>query len=246
MLRTLVAAVLEPLGYAVRRVKPPAACAHIPEVELYRPLFSPWLASGPFQDVYSKIKPYTVISPDRLHVLYTLAVQASRLEGEFWECGVYRGGTAMMLANILEPSASVPTEPRLRLFDTFEGMPQTDSARDLHRAGDFADTSAESVHRRVGGERLAWVHKGFLPTTFRGLEQAVIAFTHIDVDIYQSMFDSCAFIYPRMARGGFMIFDDYGMPSCPGARQAVDEFFRDLPEQPLILPTGQAVVVSQH
>jgi O-methyltransferase len=244
MLRSLVAAVLEPLGYAIRRVKPPAECADIPDAQLYRPLFVPWLAPGPFQSLYAKVRPYTVITPDRLHVLYTLASQASELSGEFWECGVYRGGTAMMLADVLTKADD--GEPRLRLFDTFSGMPAADDRRDIHRAGDFADTSAESVLQRVGGPSRARVHQGMLPGTFQGLEHASIAFAHIDLDIYQSMLDACAFIYPRLTRGGFIVFDDYGMPSCPGARQAVDEFFDQRSERPLILPTGQAVVVSQH
>jgi O-methyltransferase len=246
MLRSLVSAALGPFGYAVRRVKPPAGCGNIPEVELYRPLFTPWLAPGPFQAAYAKVRPFTVITPDRLHVLYTLANQASALRGEFWECGVFRGGTAMMLADVLARAPSASGQPRLRLFDTFEGMPTTDDTRDLHVAGDFADTSAASVLERVGGARHANVHQGFLPATFRGLEASAIAFAHVDLDIYQSMLDACVFIYPRMTPGGFMVFDDYGMPSCPGARQAVDEFFRDRPERPLILPTGQAVVISQH
>jgi O-methyltransferase len=244
MLRSLVSAALEPLGYAVRRVRPPRALADIPDAHLYRPLYTPWLAAGPFQAIYARVRPFTVITPDRLHVLYTLATQASQLAGEFWECGVYRGGTAMMLADVLGGEAG--ERPRLRLFDTFSGMPATDRARDLHKAGDFADTSAESVLQRVGGPFRAEVHQGLLPDTFQGLEHARIAFAHIDVDIYQSMLDACAFIYPRLARGGFIVFDDYGMPSCPGARQAVDEFFRGRPERPLILPTGQAVVISQH
>jgi O-methyltransferase len=246
MLRSLVAAALEPLGYALRRVRPPTSCARIPDVELYRPLFTPWARRGPFQDLLARIRPYTLITPDRLHVLYTLAQQASLLDGEFWECGVYRGGTAMLLASVLEPSSVGAAEPRLRLFDTFKGMPEVDDDRDLHGAGDFADTSAAGVLARVGGERAARVHEGFMPATFAGLELSRIAFAHVDVDIYRSMLEACAFIYPRLVRGGFMVFDDYGMPSCPGARQAVDEFFRGLPEQPLVLPTGQAVVVSQH
>jgi O-methyltransferase len=246
MLRSLVTAALQPFGYAVRRVRPPAGCANIPDVELYRPLFTPWLAPGPFQAAYAKARPFTVITPDRLHVLYTLAQQASALAGEFWECGVYRGGTAMLLADVLSQAPSASDQPRLRLFDTFEGMPKTDGTRDLHAAGDFADTSAESVLERVGGARHARLHQGFLPASFRGLDGSAIAFAHVDLDIFRSMLDACAFIYPRMVRGGFIVFDDYGMPSCPGARQAVDEFFRDRPERPIILPTGQAVVVSQH
>jgi O-methyltransferase len=41
-----------------------------------------------------------------------------------------------------------------------------------------------------------------------------------------------------------MVFDDYGTPTCPGARLAVDEFFADKNENPLIIPTGQAVVFA--
>ena len=40
-----------------------------------------------------------------------------------------------------------------------------------------------------------------------------------------------------------MVFDDYGFASCPGARKAVDEFFNDKPERPLVLPTAQAIVM---
>ncbi len=39
-----------------------------------------------------------------------------------------------------------------------------------------------------------------------------------------------------------MVFDDYGFLSCPGAKEAVDAFFTDKPEQPLYLSTAQAVV----
>ena len=39
-----------------------------------------------------------------------------------------------------------------------------------------------------------------------------------------------------------MVFDDYGFSSSPDARKAVDDFFREKNEVPLVLPTGQAVV----
>ena len=45
-------------------------------------------------------------------------------------------------------------------------------------------------------------------------------------------------------RVGFLVFDDYGFPSCAGARRAVDEFFANKPEVPLCLPTGQCLVVK--
>lgn len=39
-----------------------------------------------------------------------------------------------------------------------------------------------------------------------------------------------------------MIFDDYGFESCPGTRQAVDEFMADKPERVIHLTTGQALL----
>jgi O-methyltransferase len=191
----------------------------IPDADLYAPLFSPWLAK-PFSDMN-----HTVVSPDRCYIVYTLASQTA---GPIVECGVYKGGTAALLASF---------NRELHLYDTFEGMPETDSI-DIHRKGDFDDTSVEAVRKLVPS---AIFHKGWIPETFIDLPEK-IGFAHIDVDIYRSVRDCCEHLYPRMT--GFMVFDDYGFPSCPGARKAVDEFFRDKPEKPLALPTGQAIIIK--
>lgn len=219
----------------------------LPDGEYYRPLFSPWHGEGlgEFGRYYQYAKSVSLVSPDRCYMLYTLASQAANLNGQWYECGVYKGGTATLLANLLSDKGKGQTT-QLHLFDTFEGMPETDPERDLHLKGDFDDTSLEAVSEQVckniKDRSLINFHKGFIPDTFASLEDHTIAFAHIDVDIYKSIIDSCEFIYPRMERGGFMIFDDYGFGSCPGARQAVDEFFSNKPEQVLVLPTGQALV----
>lgn len=224
-----------------------SASAHVPSIpdaHLYAPLFSPWRGLGDFGAYHELASPHTLVSPDRCHVLLTLARQALRLDGTVVECGVFRGGTAMLLAKAIADAGSAA---RLSLFDTFEGMPATDPARDLHRAGDFADTSLESVRARVLSvpgvvrERVDF-HPGWIPATFAGAALDRIALAHIDVDIHRSVLDCCEYLYPRVVDGGFMVFDDYGFPTCPGARAAVDEFFRDKPERPLVLPTGQAIV----
>jgi O-methyltransferase len=218
----------------------------IPDGHLYRPLFSPWFGGGDraFREMYEPIRPYSLVSSDRCWVLWSLARQAALLGGEWWECGVYKGGTAMLLAGLIERLRQELNQAQhltLRLFDTYQGMPPTDAQRDVHRAGDFADTDAASVRARVP-QPFVHLHAGFIPHTFEGLHDAQIALAHIDVDIYSSILDCCRFIYPRMLAGGFIVFDDYGFPTCPGARQAVDEFFADKPEVSLVLPTGQALV----
>ena len=140
-----------------------------------------------------------------------------------------------MLRDRIAPGKTV------RLFDSFAGMPQTDYQKDVHRAGDFADTSLQGVKNIVGCDRTEY-HSGFIPQSFEGLDVDSISFAHVDLDLHDAILESCQYIYPRLSKGGVLVFDDYGFPSCPGARIAVDDFFRDKPEFPLVLPTAQAVV----
>jgi O-methyltransferase len=97
--------------------------------------------------------------------------------------------------------------------------------KDWHKKGDFSDTSLETVREYVGFEEIVKIRKGLLPLTFQGLEDWKFCFAHIDLDIYRSIWDTLDFVWPRLVAGGCVIFDDYGFPSCPGAREAVDEFF---------------------
>ncbi len=39
-----------------------------------------------------------------------------------------------------------------------------------------------------------------------------------------------------------MVLDDYGFPTCAGARQAVDEYFAGRETIPIVLPTGPAII----
>jgi len=213
---------------------------NLPDKQFYKPLFQPWLGYGEFGDILAAVSQYSLVTSDRIWVLYSLARQAQNVIGEFWECGVYKGGTALMLAKVVSKAKG----KKLRLFDTFEGMPATDPDIDYHREGDFSDNSLEVVRRRVGFEGCVEFHSGFIPKTFIDLDSSDIAFAHVDVDIYQSVLDCCEFIYPRLSIGGILVFDDYGFPSCPGARSALDKFFTGKPEVPLVLPTGQAMVIK--
>jgi O-methyltransferase len=215
--------------------------SEIPDLAFYQPLFSPWAGFGEFADFHQRAKSHTLVSPARCYVIYSLARQALSLRGDFWECGVYKGGTAAMIAEILARAPSVPGH-RLHLSDTFTGIPAALPDRDIHTAGNFADTSIGLVKSVIGHDDLVSYHVGPMPQSFSGLELSRIAFAHIDVDVYQSVMDCCQFIFPRLTFGGFMVFDDYGFPSCPGARGAVDEYFKETDAFPLILPTGQAVI----
>lgn len=236
MIKTTVKRLLARFGYTETKTHQAA-----PPVGLYRPLYSPWHADA-FDRYFATASPSTLVSRDRCYVLERLLKHTLNISGEVVECGVYKGGTAAMLAQIL---AEANSEKKLYLFDTFQGMPETDEEKDWHRKGDFADTSLESVKQFVGHPDRCIYKPGFIPDTFSGLDDLNISFCHIDVDIYKSIIDSLNFIWPRMGQGGVVIFDDYGFPTCPGALEAVDFFFSSQDAVPLCLQTGQALVIKK-
>jgi O-methyltransferase len=159
-------------------------------------------------------------------------------EGEVWEAGVFQGVTALVLANCIRDYG--PSDTVLRLFDTYEGMPDVDRERDLHSKGDFSNTSLARVQELVGDGLNVVFHEGIIPSTFAGLETSRVKLVHIDLDLYQPILDTLEFCYPRMERGIF-IFDDYGTPTCPGALEAVDRFFGGRREVVFATLTGQAI-----
>ena len=239
-------------GYEIRAVRQPIvdnvdfkAALTVKESEYYSrwvgpcPLFSPWLGHPEFQAVYEGAKPYTVVSPDRCYILISLARYASHLAGDFAECGVYRGGTALLLARILGNEVN----KRLYLFDSFQGLPKMDQEKDpWFSEGQYCAESVEAVEELLSDFRsIIDIRCGWIPETFRGLENNRYAFAHLDVDLYQSTLDC---FYPRLMPGGMLLFDEYAFAPSRGEKDAVDEFFADKPESPITLPTGQAMVLK--
>jgi O-methyltransferase len=193
-----------------------------------------------FARVLKTIQRHTVVSQDRLQVLYQFARQSLPLAGEMAEVGVYRGGTALLLAELAGPAGK-----QLHLFDTFSGLPPGDPAIDLHQPGDFADTGIDQVQQLLQPYARIHLHAGLFPASVPAtLEAATFCFVHVDVDIHRSALDCCEFFHPRLTPGGIMVFDDYGFSSCPGIRKAVDAFCHERGQAPIYLPTGQALYIK--
>lgn len=198
----------------------------------------PWETEQRFQSILKEIRRLSLNRPPSLFNLYQLALTVREVPGDVAEIGVYKGGTARLLARQFSGSGK-----SVLLFDTFTGMPSSiDKAVDHWNPGDFSDTSLDSVRQVVADFPEATCIPGFFPESAQGYEDRRFAFVHIDVDIAQSVADCCEFFYPRLTPGGVMVFDDYGFRSCPGARKEVDDFFADRREHPIYLATGQSVV----
>jgi hypothetical protein len=207
--------------------------------------YSPWMEAW-FQDLYGRISDRTACKEDRCYMLHRFVQHALHLEGDLAECGVYRGGTAYLIARLIDEGGAA--KRRLHLFDTFAGMPRSAAADPgrYHREGDFGDTSLEDVRAFLDGFAFVDFHPGVIPRTFEGLGDLRFALVHLDVDLYQSTRDCCRYFYERMTPGGVMLFDNYGYPHyAPAEKKAVDEFFADRAENPISLGTTQCLVIKQ-
>jgi len=199
----------------------------------YEALLNGWLAGNRENNGGDLSRFYTIF-------LNVSQILREGIPGEFVELGVYKGNSASMLATLARRH-----NRRVFLFDTFEGFDQRDfQGVDGKRKVLFADTSLAAVRDLVGADGVTYV-PGFFPDSAARVEMPEkIAVVHIDCDLYQPMKAGLQVFYPRLSPGGIMLLHDYSSGHWPGVQQAIDEFFRDLPEKPVLAPdkSGTAIV----
>jgi len=184
---------------------------------------------------------------DRRFTIVEAARSVRSLEGSTAECGVYRGVGSGLMCAVLDGTYAQGSYHFG--FDSFEGLPAP--------TGEDHDSDGKTVWAEGGltmpEEYAAAVLanfdfcrliKGWIPQTLTTAAEHRFRFVHFDLDLYQSSLDALEFFYPRMVPRGVMLFDDYGLCSCPGARRAVDEFFAERPDFIMELTSCQALAVK--
>ena len=204
-------------------------------------------------DTFAKVREFTATSTERLSGLITGVqyVIRNRIPGAFVECGVWRGGSMMAAALTLKRCGD--TSRHLYLFDTYEGMSaptDADVMFDGQRAEDVLKEKApaegfgnywcvagiEDVKRNLYStgypqDKLHFI-KGKVEDTVPSQAPSEIALLRLDTDWYESTAHELQHLYPRLAKSGVLIIDDYG--HWLGARKAVDEYFNKQPFHPLL------------
>lgn len=174
-------------------------------------------------ELWKIIENNTEVHPLRCHTICELAKTCSSIEGDAAELGVYLGGTARLISEVLKNKTT-------HLFDTFTGLPPT-TELDQMQEGDLS--ANEEIVRKFLKHQNVEFHVGLFPDTTVGLEDKKFCFVHSDCDLHQSTMDACSFFYPRLSPSGIMVFDDYGFTETKGCTLAVDEFFEDKEEYPV-------------
>lgn len=210
------------------------------------------------------VSEFSITSLERRYHLVSAVryVLRNQIPGAFVECGVWRGGSMMLMAKLLQSAGH--TDRELYLYDTFEGMPPP-SPDDV----DFKGASAQArLDADLAGKEssVVWAVAS-LPEVRHNLQSTgypadcthfvqgkvedtipatipdQISLLRLDTDWYESTKHELEHLYHLVAPGGVVIIDDYGY--WKGARKAVDEFIEKCPD-PVLLhridDTGRAFV----
>ncbi|MEK7658893.1 MAG: TylF/MycF/NovP-related O-methyltransferase [Patescibacteria group bacterium] len=175
----------------------------------------------------------------RYFYMQRLFDRASGLKGDIVECGVGNMHTFNALATFLR-DADLPK--KLWGFDSFEGFPYPslyDQSPRNAKKGELKYIEAEDVAKIlvVLGFKNYWIDshikiiKGFFQDTLPSCGISEISFLHLDVDLYNSYKICLEQLFPKVVKGGVVLFDEYDNGNenykFPGAKKAIDEYFRD-------------------
>lgn len=207
-----------------------------------------------FMEIYNRSRHYTMTHKTAMYALYKamLYILKNKIDGAIVECGVWRGGSALLAALVLEKKGI--TEKDLYLYDTFEGMTEptdVDVDENNDTAFDLIDTykdengwcyaSLEDVETTFNKNEFQFhTHfiKGDVLETLPIMAPEKIALLRLDTDWYESTKAELEYLYPKLVQGGVLIIDDYGY--WKGARKAVDEYFENR-KSPLLIRINDAV-----
>jgi hypothetical protein len=178
------------------------------------------------------LRAHTMVGLKRLDNLQACIekVVADRIPGDFIETGVWRGGVCIFMRALLK--AYDVTDRNIWVADSFEGMPVAgedsgglDHQMRLHRFNDVLGVSLKEVQENFRKYGLLDDLVHFLPGWFNETLPAApirtLSILRLDGDLYDSTMDALRTLYPKLAPGGFVIVDDFGLNTC---RAAVEDY----------------------
>jgi O-methyltransferase len=185
--------------------------------------YAPWRSDDGFQRVYRAIQRNTFVDVWRCYELWSLLGELRDVPGAILEVGVWRGGTGALLG---ARAAGLGLDDRVYLCDTWTGVAKTGDVDIYYRDGKHDNASQEIVEQlvaKLGLTNVELVEGVFPEHTGDRIPERTFRLCHCDVDVYESARGVLEWVWPKLATGGVVVFDDYGFPACPGVTKLVNE-----------------------
>lgn len=177
----------------------------------------------------------------RAYIVCWCAEYASRLPGDFVECGVNKGGFARMIIDYTDLGNSGKS---LHLFDTFNGFvpdllqPEEFGLVDFYKYSNCLD----EVRNTFGPFPFVDIVEGPVPKTLLSAKIKTVCFLSIDMNCVGPEIAAAEFFWPRMVSGAVIVLDDYGQGQHIAQKIAFDDFARARGVSVLCLPTSQGLI----
>jgi hypothetical protein len=181
----------------------------------------------------------------RYHVILWAAWRAARLDGDFVECGVNRGGFSRAIVDYLDFGRLQKT---FYLMDTFNGLVETYISPEERANGVSREAYAkysecfDDVREAFRPFPNVVLVRGPIPDTLAQVTPAKVSYLSIDMNVVIPEIAAAEHFWDRLVSGAVMILDDYGHLTYVLQKHAFDAFAADRGVQVLLLPTGQGLI----
>jgi O-methyltransferase len=178
------------------------------------------------------------------------AEYASKLTGDFVECGTNTGIYARAIASFVDLGN---LSKRFFLFDTFTGIPP-EQFTDRERAGlamIFADKYAptddtyQNVVSYFSKYPNVFVIRGRVPETLPQCDATSVSYLSIDMNSAAPEVAAIEYFWPKLVPGAIVVLDDYGFRFHEDQKEAMDRFAAQHGTRVLAMPTGQGLLIKQ-
>jgi O-methyltransferase len=178
----------------------------------------------------------------RAYVACWAALKGRDLEGDFVECGVYRGAMSRMILHYVD-FQNMPHK-RFYLLDTYGGFPAsslTEEERRLRRPADFGNT-LDDVQATFREFPNVVIVPGTVPETLAAVQGEKVCYLSLDMNAVAPEIAAAETFWPRMSSGAVIVLDDYGWPFHEPQKREFDAFAARRGVKVLPMPTGQGLI----
>lgn len=181
----------------------------------------------------------------RLHTLAWAAKNALNVEGDFVECGVFKGFCSSVILKYLDFQ---DLSRQAYLYDTFKGLPEETSTEQERRDWNYTKYDPEAIYSGVCEKFAKYknvnIVRGIVPDSFQSAVPEKIAFLHIDMNSEMAEMLALQHLFDKVTPGGMIVFDDFGWTCNVNQTRAELAFMNERGHHIMELPTGQGVVIK--
>jgi hypothetical protein len=187
----------------------------------------------------------------RVHTGLWAAKCASKLQGDFVECGVAKGFLSSSIMKYLDWDS---TGRIFYLLDTFSGIDERYvtpaeleggvlAANKDQIAKGLYPTAPDLVVQNFSEWQNVKIIVGPVPETLDQIGATSIAYLHLDMNCAPPEIAAISHLWSRLVPGAFILLDDYAYYGYRQQKLAMDEFAKSKQIQVLSLPTGQGLMI---